>query len=461
MLARFALSIALFLSFTAFAHATLSADHVQLGEQRPGRQVSGTAVVENDSGTAVTILRQVHSSGDTIQVKQLPLIVPAHASADLNLDIHVDRLLGKQVYYAEFALDDEQKTLRVVVNLFVDSAIDGEPTSVDFGLVPAGKQASAHSITLSSRDLPDLRARSATDASGLVDAQIVDDGKAVLLRTRQNAPWGKHQGWIEVATTSTKQPTAWIRYSFETRGRVVPETYSINAGVQKAGNIQPQMLFVRDIEGAALELGKITQRGAPVLVQVTDCPVKQIACRALEIKIDDEKVKDARFSTQLTIGLPQYGQELVVGYSGILLPHDGQVVDLNSLAGQQSSDVLKSQDLTAALQSATQPSSITMPIPEGQGPLLQWNVENEQRFYGYIIYRADVEGGQIHRINEKIIGTLSRDDNVPVKYYWRDTTAKPGQTYWYQIGTIDQYGVRADLTPRVKKAYPGEAVSPK
>jgi hypothetical protein len=461
MLARFASTIALFFSFTAFAHATLSADHVQLGEQRPGRQVSGTAVFENDSGAAVTILRQVHSSGDTIRARRLPLIVPAHGSAELTLDVDVYRLLGKQVYYVEFDLDSEQKSLRVVVNLFVDSAIDGEPTSVDFGLVPAGKQVAARRVALSSRDIPDLRARTATDASSLLDAQIVDDGKAILLRTRQNAPWGKHQGWIEVSTTSTKQPTAWIRYSFETRGRVVPETYAVNAGVQKAGSVQPQMLFVRDIEGSALELGTITQRGAPVLVHVTDCPMKQISCRALEMKVDDQKVKDARFSTQLTIDLPQYGQELVVSYSGILLPHDGQVVDLNSLAGQQSSDVLKSKDLTAALQSATQPSSITMPTPEGQGPLLQWNVENEQRFYGYIIYRADVEGGQMRRVNEKIIGTLSQEDNVPVKYYWRDTTAKPGHTYWYQIGTVDQRDVRADLTPRVKKAYSSEAVSSK
>ncbi len=461
MLARFASSFALFFSCTAFAYATLSADHVRLDEQRPGRRLSATAIVENDSGTAVTILRQVHSSGDTIHARQLPLIVPAHASAELPLDVNVDRLLGEQVYYAEFALDSEQKAFRIVVNLFVDSAIDGEPTSVDFGLVPAGKEAPARRVALSSRDLPDLRARTAADAGGLVDAQIVDDGKAVLLRTRQNAPWGKHEGWVEVATTSTKQPTAWISYSFETRGRVVPETYAINAGVQKTGNVQPQMLFLRDTEGGALELGKITQSGAPVLVHETDCPVKQISCRALEMKIDDEKVKDARFSTLLSIGLPQYGQELVVRYSGMLLPHDGQVIDLNSLAGQQSSDVLKKNDLTAALRSATQPSSITMPIPEGKGPLLQWNVENEQQIYGYIIYRADVEGGQMRRINEKIIGTVSREDNIPVKFYWRDTTAKPGQTYWYQIGTVDQRDVRADLTPRVKKVYSGEAVSSK
>ena len=461
MLARFASSFALFFSCTAFAYATLSAEHVQLDEQRPGMRLSATAIVENDSGTAVTILRQVHSSADTIHAQQLPLIVPAHASAGLHLDVNIDRLLGEQVYYAEFALDSEQKALRVAVNLFVDSAIDGEPTSVDFGMVAAGKEAPARHVALSSRDLPDLRAHTAADAAGLVDAQIIDDGKAVSLRTRQNAPWGKHEGWIEVATTSTKQPTAWINYSFETRGRVVPETYSVSAGVQNAGKVQTQVLFVRDTEGGALELGKITQRGAPVLVHVTDCPTKQISCRALELKIDDAKVKEARFSTELRIGLPQYGQELVVRYSGILLPHDGQVIDLNSLAGQQSSDVLKKNDLTAALRSATQPSSITMPIPEGKGPLLQWNVENEQQIYGYIIYRADAEGGQMRRINEKIIGTVSREDNIPVKFYWRDTTAKPGQTYWYQIGTVDQRDVRADLTPRVKKIYSGEAVSSK
>jgi len=451
-------SVALLCLCIAVAHATLSVDHVQLGEQRPGRVLGASAIVENDSATAVTISGEVRSSGDRIRALNLPLKIGAHASAELKFDVHVDRLLGKQVYYADFSLDNEQKNLRIAVNLFVDSAIDGEPMTVDLGLIKAGTQAPARRVDLSSRDLPDLHARTATDQSKLVDAEIVDDGKAVVLRNRQDAPWGKHDGWIEIATTSTTQPTAWIKYSFETRGRVVPETYAVSAGLQHVGNVQSHTLFIRDTEGAALELGKITQRGAPVVVIVTKCPVNETSCRSLELKIDDAKVKDARFSSELTIDLPQYSQKLVVKYFGLILPAESKIVDLNAASASQASDDTK-LDLKAALGAATQPelSSITMPIPEGHGPLLGWDVENEQQIYGYIVYRADGEGAPMRRMNEKVIRTVSQKDNVPVKYYWRDDSAQPGRTYWYQIGTVDQSDVRADLTPRVKKAYSSQA----
>jgi hypothetical protein len=448
--------------FSTVAQATLSADHVQLGEQRPGRRVNADALIENDSATSVTILRDVHAVGSKVRASGLPLTVPANGTAKLHLDVQVDRQLGSQAYYAELALDGEQGNLRVVVNLFVDSAIDGEPKSVDFGIVPAGKAASRR-VDLASRDLPDLRARSAKDKDGILDAETVDGGRGVVLHTRADAPWGMHKGWVEIETTSQDQPTTWIKYSVETRGRVVPETYAVDAGVQHAGEVQSNSLFIRDTGGAALALGKITQRGAPVITKVTDCPMKEVSCRALELRLDDSKVKDGRFSSALTVDLPHYNQKLTISYFGRIFPPGTNVVNLNELAAAQASNESGDANLEAALKTAIQPEpvSLAMPVPDGQGPLLQWDVENEQRIYGYIVFRADSESGPLRRLNENIIRTRSGKDNIPVKYYWRDASALVGHTYWYQIGTVDQYDVRADLTPRIRKAYEGGAVKGK
>ena len=106
-------------------------------------------------------------------------------------------------------------------------------------------------------------------------------------------------------------------------------------------------------------------------------------------------------------------------------------------------------------------SSIVMPIPAGSGPLLSWTVQNEQQLYGYIVYRADSEDGSMRRVSDSIIRTLSTQDGVHVEYYWRDTKAEPGHTYWYQIGTVNQRDIRGDLTGKVKKTYAPESATAK
>ena len=88
---------------------------------------------------------------------------------------------------------------------------------------------------------------------------------------------------------------------------------------------------------------------------------------------------------------------------------------------------------------------------------MKWNVQNEQQIYGYIIYRADSEDGEMHRISDKLIHTQSKENEVSVEYRWRDASAQVGHTYWYQIGTISAQGIRNNLTGALKKTYSAEA----
>ena len=437
----------------ASARASVLAEHIEVGVHHPGQRFVSSVRLDNDSANVLTVLRQTTGS-ERMRATQVPLVIPAHGSAKLPIEIEVDRMLGRQTYYADFDLDGEQKSLRVVASLFVDSAIEGEPMSVDFGLVPAGAE-QERKIDFTSRDLPDIRAQTASDKANFVDAVVADGGKAVVLRTRKDSSWGMHDGWVQISTSSAAQPTAWVKYHFEARGRVVPETYQLSAGLLQAGRVRAQTLFIRDTEGEALHLGKISQRGAPVIVRETDCPSKPVSCRALEVEVDESKLKSARFSSELSIELPQYEQTITISYFGRIVPTDTKVVDLNAQIESQEHNKAELRDLNAVLKSITHPDSsrITMETPGGHGPLLKWNVQNEQQIYGYIIYRADSEDGPMRRIDDKIIETLSREDGVSVEYMWRDTTAQPGHTYWYEIGTVDQRGVRKSLTGRVKKMY--------
>ena len=438
------------------ANAKVTAESVSLGEQRPGKHVPAHAQLNNDSDKPVVVLSQ-HPSYKRFDVKPLPLSIPAHGSAQLIFDVHVDRQLGVQNYSVDLDLDSDQKTMRVYASLFVDSAILQEPKTADLGIVTASKQAEQR-IDLRSQDLPDLRARSTQDGDKMIDTDLIDGGKAVILRSHKDAAWGMHDGWVEVTTNSDQQPTVWIKYRYEQRGRVVPETYEVNAGVQHVGKVSSQTLFIRDIEGAALQLGKVSEQGSAVSIKQTDCPVKAPSCRALEIKID-EKQTNGKISTVLGIELPQYKQTLSINYAGLLIGADTKIGDLNAEAQKRAAAAARPQDIADALKAVTtvKPAPIIVPTPPGNGPLLKWNVQNEQQIYGYIIYRADSEDGEMHRISDKLIHTQSKENEVSVEYRWRDASAQVGHTYWYQIGTISAQGIRNNLTGALKKTYSAEA----
>ena len=76
--------------------------------------------------------------------------------------------------------------------------------------------------------------------------------------------------------------------------------------------------------------------------------------------------------------------------------------------------------------------------PPGNGPLLKWQVANEQQVYGYLVNRAGRESGPFVRVNPDVIKAASSGSGWT--YQWRDETALAGRTYWYYISIINKAG---------------------
>jgi hypothetical protein len=112
-------------------------------------------------------------------------------------------------------------------------------------------------------------------------------------------------------------------------------------------------------------------------------------------------------------------------------------------------------DLKSALQKSTQATAATPPAdPPGHGPLLKWQVSNENNIYGYLVYRGDVENGPFLRVNKDIVHVdAGKGDGITSTYAWRDDSATAGKTYWYYIGMLYRDGTKQQLSgPQAVKA---------
>ncbi|MDE1960563.1 MAG: hypothetical protein KGH80_03110, partial [Xanthomonadaceae bacterium] len=104
-------------------------------------------------------------------------------------------------------------------------------------------------------------------------------------------------------------------------------------------------------------------------------------------------------------------------------------------------------DLKSALQKSTEAAPPPPVDPPGHGPLLKWQVSNENNLYGYLIYRGDGENGPFLRVNRDIVRVgEDKGDGVTSTYAWRDDSATAGKTYWYYIGMLYRDGSKQQLS---------------
>ncbi len=84
------------------------------------------------------------------------------------------------------------------------------------------------------------------------------------------------------------------------------------------------------------------------------------------------------------------------------------------------------------------PDSVQIRI-EDNVPLISWQPD-ENKFFGYFVYRSETKGGKKTRITDQpIIVTKNSDGNFP-KYLFVDDTMRVGETYFYNVVGIDYFG---------------------
>jgi hypothetical protein len=141
---------------------------------------------------------------------------------------------------------------------------------------------------------------------------------------------------------------------------------------------------------------------------------------------------------------------------GLYLPESVKVNSLNDAIEKNSKTSAEPPplDLKSALQKSTEVASPPPIDPPGHGPLLKWQVSNENNIYGYLIYRGDAENGPFLRVDKDIVRVdAGKGDGITSTYAWRDNSATAGKTYWYYVGLLNRDGTKQQLSgPQEVKA---------
>jgi len=336
---------------------------------------------------------------------------------------------------------------------FVIPAFDDPKRVVDLGVVQAGIQSLANSFNVSSSDVETLHFTKVLEAPSFVRADIAEDGASANIVVRPNAPWGQQYGYLKLATDAEIQPEIWVEVKADVRGKVVPSASPFDMGVMRTGSKHEFLIGLNQIEGKPFKTGKVRLEGIKGTAKAESCAGGKRDCRQVRVTISDNQPLGA-LKGKLLVDLPEYKQTLPVNLWGLLLSADTKIRDISELATEEGKNQADSAQggqsptaapkLADALKKAVKPEAKLEELP-GRGPLLRWQVANEQTVYGYAIYRSETEDGKFLRVNKEIVKKIS-EDGSGASYQWRDTSAEPGKTYWYQIGTIQNDGTRKPLS---------------
>lgn len=382
--------------------------------------------------------------GDAVNPKEL-LVPPhgvAHAKVTLDLQNEVGRL---RRYFAFKASDSGDQDLRVSASGFVHSLLDEVRPTLDFGVVDVFSKSEARKLTLSSREVDNLRIEKVLDKPSYLDVQLDSYHQSIYVRPIGRGNWGIHDDVIKVALNSQEQPSAWIRVKSDFRGEVVPSENPLSLGVLRGVKAEGFRVRLTHRSHQNFKVGPVVLDGVIGNVNVLPCE-SEVGCQILDIHVGDTQPMGV-IRGMLTVYLPDYKQKLPILLWGIRLRDDTPVREFN--AGKNEDD----SEITDRKSSITLPNAIKQAMmkdkivgaPEGHGPLIKWSVSNENTVFGYIVYRADDANGVYKRVNNEIILRES-EDQAGASYQWRDVSAKQGRRYWYYVGMEFNDGTKRQLS---------------
>ena len=448
----FALSIA---AMPALAQFTLEAQDV--GEIYQTNSAHSTILFTNVGNKPLKILAvtPVYDK-DGMGAFKLPAIVAPKTSVNIPVTVFSVMNAGNHQHYFNVETDsDRSPTAQVAVHLFGLSVLDNPEPQVDLGTVNTNVAALGKTVALSSREVPEFCVTRIVETPDFATAKLLPDGHSIAITGRTDASWGRHDGYVKVALNSTVQPQAWIEVKADVHGDVIPSTNPIEMGAFRTTK-NPFVVQLKSRDGKPVKLGKVELEGFKGTVTKEACIGTVAGCAQISVKVADDQVA-GMVRGKLLVELRDFRRTIPIDMGGLYLPESVKVHSLDEAMQKNSkaSTEPQSMDLKSALQKSTQATAATPPAdPPGHGPLLKWQVSNENNMYGYLIYRGDSENGPFLRVNKDIVHVgPDKGDGVTSSYAWRDDSATAGKAYWYYIGMLKRDGTKQQLSgPQEVKA---------
>lgn len=370
------------------------------------------------------------------------------STARVLVSVDTSRSAGRMSYIVLFDSSPKAAYRSAKVRGFVRSALSEPSPSVNFGVVDvrAGSGSIKRELHLGSKEVANFRIERIVETPSWVTASVLDDG-GLQLSVKDTAPWGIQDDYLRVAISTPNQPEVSIRVKADVHGEVVPSENPVDLGIIQLGNKNEGLIRLNDLTGKPLKLGALKIKGFLGDAREFPCRPKQAACRMVRIRVS-EKQPAGSLKGELMVGLPGYQRRLPVYTWGMLIPKGYKIPSLNEK--MKETEAASAADLTTQLKLATKKRAPTeLKPPPGNGPLLKWVVSDAGTVYGFEVFRSDSESGPYLLMNRDLIRAETENDEQQA-FQWRDTTAKPGSTYFYSIGIVRINGKKEPLIERQK-----------
>lgn len=423
--------------------------NAEFGQSHPFAKVHVNLTARNMSGASINVERIAAREPNGGTVSYAPGLIKAGASIPIGVDISLNEDVGRVAYYFDvFARGQKDPIDGFVVRGFADWLVSPAGTDIDLGTFEVAKPVK-RVLPIEVRPGASLKLVSVKKESEYFSAKIVQDGNALELASRSDAPWSSFDEKLLVNTDNDLQPVVAFRLRGQARGQVVPSLDPLDFGLLREGQSAELIVVLNDVSGKPLQTGTVTAKSRmKVDTAVVDCTPKSPSCKNLKVAYPPMSMLGTTGGV-LEVQLPAYKRSLFIRFGAIGIGKDTQI---RSLADDFKAAQEQSKSISSVLQSsvANVPDKkavpASMPTPEGSGPLLKWQVTNEYDIYGYEIYRSNAENGSYSRVSEKIIERLDGDPEAGSSYQWRDSTAKSGETYWYYIEIVYNKGRKQQFT---------------
>jgi len=451
------IALAFILSVAAIpALAQVKLDAQDVGEIYQTNTGHSTILFTNGGDKPVKILSVTPAyDKDGVGAFKLPAVVAPKTSVNIPVMLFSGMDAGDHRHIFNIDTDIAQRPrVQALVHLFGLSVLDDPEPKADLGTVNTNAAAPTKTVKLSSREVPDFRIVRIVETPDFATAKILPDGHTVSISGKTDASWGRHDGFVKVALNSTVQPQAWIAVTADVHGEVIPSTNPVEMGVFRTTKL-PFVVQLKSRDGKSVKLGKVSLDGIKATLTKEACVGGATGCAQVSVKVADDQ-PGGRVQGKLLVELPDFHHELPIDLGGLYLPESVKVHSLDEAMQKngKSSTEPAPLDLKSALQKSTTVAPPPAADPPGHGPLLKWQVSNENNMYGYLIYRGDGENGPFLRVNKDIVRVGdNKGDGVTSTYAWRDDSATVGKTYWYYIGMLYRDGSKQQLSgPQEVKA---------
>jgi hypothetical protein len=108
------------------------------------------------------------------------------------------------------------------------------------------------------------------------------------------------------------------------------------------------------------------------------------------------------------------------------------------------------QSAPPAAASSTKTESVAR--ARGAGPVhLKWQASNDQKIFGYLIYRAIDRAGPFVRVSKQPVRGTRKTDGTASDYAFTDADVEPGKTYYYYLDSLATNGSQERLSPVLSK----------